>query len=115
MRYLILIRSDERIWAAMSAEEKKPVYDAYFRYSKELREAGAFIAGESLENSEKGAHVQVKAGKRVVRDGPFTEAKELVGGYYVIRAASLAEAVEWASKCPAAQLGGVEVREIEEL
>ena len=115
MRFMILIQSDESQWARMSDEEKKPVYHAHFRFAKELRAAGAFVAGDSLRPSARGARISVRDGRRSIVDGPFTETKELVGGYYVLEARSREEAVEWAARCPAALFGTVELRELEEL
>jgi hypothetical protein len=115
MRFMILIQSDESQWLRMTAEEKGPVYDAHARYSAELRAAGAFVAGDSLHPSARAARISVRDGRRSVVDGPFTEAKELVGGYYVIEVGSREEAVEWAARCPAARFGTVELRQLEEL
>ena len=111
MRYLILINMDET----------KPVSDAargemmtvYRKYTEELQKAGVMLAGDALFPSSKGgARIKVTGGKRTVTDGPFSEAKEVIGGYYLIQVKSHEEAVEWAARCPGASRGGVEVREV---
>ena len=70
------------------------------------------VAGERLMPSSQGRRVTARAGKPVVTDSPFAEAKEVLGGYYVIECASLDEAVEWAGRCPSARHGTVEVRPV---
>ena len=84
------------------------------KYNQSLIEAGVMLAGEGLQPSKFGAKVQFSKGKPpVVKDGPFTEAKELVGGFWIIKADSLEEACEWAKKIPF-QGGEVEVRRVSE-
>jgi hypothetical protein len=108
MRYLILIAGDENCDDDISA--------AYVKYTEDLKASGVLLAGEALQPSGKGgARVTVTAGKRRVTDGPFSEAKELVGGYYLIEVRSREEAIEWAARCPAAQhpeYGYAELREV---
>jgi hypothetical protein len=108
MRYLILIAGDENCDDDISA--------AYEKYTEDLKAAGVLLAGEALQPSRKGgARVTVTGGKRLVTDGPFSEAKELVGGYYLIEVRSREEALEWAARCPAAhhpEYGYAELREV---
>lgn len=117
MRYVILIAGDEQASLKMSKEEGERIVAAYFRYTEDLKKAGVLLAGEALQPSPTGARVSLKDGKRSVVDGPFSESKELIGGYYLIDVSSKDEAIEWASRCPAAQLGErsyVEVRAVME-
>jgi hypothetical protein len=95
------------ITAAPDPTAKKPAADAafdekllaeYFRFNEEMFKAGVLVAGEGL--SGQGAQVGIKDGKRVVLDGPFTESKELVGGFYLVDVASREEAIAWALRSP---------------
>jgi hypothetical protein len=88
---------------------------AMTRYNEELKRAGVLLSLDGLHLAEKGARVRFTGGRAQVTDGPFAEAKELVGGYWTIEAASKVEAVEWASRCPAADGEVIEVRQVFEL
>ena len=88
---------------------------AMTRYNEELTKAGALLAGDGLHPPEKGARVRFSGGKATVTDGPFTEAKEIVGGYWIIQARSKEEAVEWATRCPLAEGDMIEVRQVAEM
>ncbi len=85
------------------------------RYNEELRKAGVLLALDGLHPSSKGARVSFAGGRGAVTDGPFSEAKEVVGGYWMIQAKSKQEAVEWASRCPAADGDVIEVRQVYEM
>lgn len=87
---------------------------AMTKYNEELTKAGALLALDGLHPPSEGARISFSEGKPTVTDGPFTEAKELVGGYWVIQAKSKEEAVEWASRCPA-DSGVIEVRRVYEM
>jgi hypothetical protein len=115
MRYMILIASDEAAEAKATQADREQVFGAYMKYTEDLRKAGVMLAGDALQGTDKGARVVVREGKRKVTDGPFAEAKEVIGGYYLIQVKSKEEAIEWASRCPGAQHGGVEVREVMEI
>jgi hypothetical protein len=82
------------------------------KFNDELTKAGVLLAADGLERSAKGARVAFAGGKPSVTDGPFTEAKELIGGYWLIQARSKEEAVEWASRCPANDGDVIEVRQV---
>jgi hypothetical protein len=82
------------------------------KFNDELTKAGVLLAADGLERSAKGARVAFAGGKPSVTDGPFTEAKELIGGYWLIQARSKAEAVQWASRCPANDGDVIEVRQV---
>jgi hypothetical protein len=84
-------------------------------YNDELTKAGVLLALDGLHPSSKGARVSFAGGKGTVTDGPFTEAKELIGGYWLIQAKSKDEAVQWATRCPAADGDVIEVRQVFEL
>lgn len=84
------------------------------RYNDELSKAGVLLALDGLQPTAKGARVAFAQGKPSVTDGPFTEAKELIGGYWLIQARSKEEAVAWATRCPAQDGDVIEVRQVYE-
>lgn len=85
------------------------------KYNDELSKAGVLLALDGLQPTAKGARVSFGGGKPSVTDGPFTEAKELIGGYWLIQARSKEEAVEWATRCPANEGDIIEVRQVYEM
>ena len=85
------------------------------KYNEELAKAGVLLALDGLHPSAKGAGVSKSGGKRSVSDGPFTEAKEIVGGYWLIQVKSKDEAVEWALRCPIDDGERIEVRQVFEM
>ena len=105
MRYMIIVKMTEP-----SPPPSSELIAAMGRYNEELIKAGVLLAGEGLMPSSEGAKVKREGGKPVVRDGPFAEAKELVGGFWIIRADNLAEAVSWAKRIPLEEGDEVEVR-----
>jgi hypothetical protein len=88
---------------------------AMSKYNKQLTEAGVLLTLDGLQATSKGARVAFAGGKPTVTDGPFTEAKEVIGGYWMIQARSKEEAVQWASRCPAADGDVIEVRQVHEM
>jgi len=86
----------------------------YMQFNEEMHKAGVLVASEGLNPAGKGARIEVKQGKRTVVDGPFTESKELVGGFYILDVPSLDEAIQWALRCPSG-LGFDDVLEIRPL
>jgi len=85
------------------------------KFNEELAKAGALIALDGLHPSSRGARVAFVGGKPKVTDGPFTEAKEVIGGYWMIQVKSKEEAVEWAKRCPASDGDVIEIREVFEM
>ena len=84
-------------------------------FSKEVREKGVFVAGEPLEGIATASTVQVREGNREITDGPYAETREQLGGFYILDCKDLDEALEYAAKIPAAELGFVEVRPVMEM
>lgn len=85
------------------------------KFNEKLAKAGALISLDGLHPGSKGARVSFSAGKPKVTDGPFTGAKEVIGGYWIIEAKSMGEAVGWAKRCPAADGDVIEVRQVFEV
>jgi hypothetical protein len=115
MKYLLLLASDPVDEPTPDSEAFGPYMGEWAAYTEALVEAGAMVSGEALQEVETASTVQVRDGKRIVRDGPFIESKEVIGGFYVIDVADLDEALDWAAKIPNAHFGTVEVRPIMEL
>ena len=113
MRYMMIMQADE---SAMPVGPPPPeVFETMGRYNAELLDAGVLLAAEGLAPSADGAVITYADGEPLVTDGPFTEAKELVAGYWILEVASREEALAWARRCP---LGGpvrLEVRRIAEM
>lgn len=108
--YLLLIYGAEAIWNAMSEAERAAEHARYTELSKSLVNSGNFLAGAQLDTVKKAKSVSVDGTRRVVRDGPFAETREQLGGYYRIRARDLDEAIAFAAKIPAAETGTIEIR-----
>ena len=87
---------------------------AMMKYNEELVKAGVMIGGEGLHPPSMGARVSFPGGKARVTDGPFAEAKEVIGGYWMIQAKSLQEAIEWARRCPGSENETIEIRQVQE-
>jgi len=86
--------------------------DAMMKYNETLQKAGVLLALDGLHPPSAGARVSFSGGKPKVTDGPFSEAKEVIGGYWMIQVKSKEEAIEWASRCPASDNEVIEVREV---
>ncbi|HEU0202554.1 MAG TPA: YciI family protein [Burkholderiaceae bacterium] len=114
MKYLCLIYDEERKLAAMTKSESEALMDEYFTFSRDIRENGHYVAGAQLQPVQSATTVRVRNGKLSTTDGPFAETKEQLGGYYLIEAKDLNEAIQVAARIPSARLGSVEVRPIVE-
>jgi hypothetical protein len=112
MQYMLLIYGDESTWQGRSDEERGQVMQAYGAFTQELQQSGAMVAGDALQPTQTATTVRVQNDETLTTDGPFAETKEQLGGYYLIEAESLDDAIEWAAKIPAAREGSVEVRPV---
>ena len=112
MKYLLLIHNDEAVDAAKTPEQQKAEMDAYFKFTDDIRSAGVYAAGEALYPSSSATVVRVRDGKLLTSDGPFSETKEQLGGYYLLECKNLDEAIEWAAKIPHAAQDAVEIRPV---
>ena len=111
-QYMLLIYGQEGSWEALSDEERGSIYQEYYALSRELRSRGALVSSHELQPVSTATTVRLEDGEAVVTDGPFAETKEALGGYYLIEAESLDEAIEWAAKIPSARTGKIEVRPV---
>jgi hypothetical protein len=112
MKYLLLIYENESQWAAILEDEKGKIYQEYMDYSKDLRRKGHYVAGEALQPVSTATTVRVKNGKTLTTDGPFAETREQLGGFFMVEAKDLDEALKLAARIPAARTGSIEVRPI---
>jgi hypothetical protein len=110
MQYMLLIYGDEAIWENMPEAESKRTMQAYVEYSKALAASGILRGGSELAPVGTATTVRVRNTKILTADGPFMETKEQLGGYYLIEAANLDEAIKWAAKIPSAAFGSIEIR-----
>jgi hypothetical protein len=112
MQYLLLIYGDESQWDALSDDDRNGIYGEFRQLGADLSEQSKFLGGEQLQPVATATTVQVRDGDTLVSDGPFAETKETLGGFYLVEAESLDEAIEWASKIPDARDGKIEIRPI---
>jgi hypothetical protein len=112
MQYLCLIYTDESADARMTREEGQATMGEYFAFTEGIKKSGHYVGGNPLQPTKTASTVRVRQGKVSTTDGPFAETKEQLGGYYVIEARDLNDAIQVASKIPAARTGSVEVRPI---
>jgi hypothetical protein len=112
MRFMMIVKASKESEAGVMPSED--LLAAMGRYNEELVKAGALLAGEGLHPSSRGARVRFSGDKRTVVDGPFTPAQDLVAGFWLIQAGSMAEAIEWARRCPNPMEGEseIEIRQV---
>lgn len=115
MKYLCLIYQDEAEVEAMSEREAREMVDAVLAYRDELREGGHYIASSPLQTVGSATTIRVRHGQLLMTDGPFAETREQVGGFYLIEARDLNEAIRLVAKMPPARLGSIEVRPLVEI
>ena len=112
MKYLLLIYENEGSWNAIPEAEKGKVFQEYKDYTARIRKDGNYIAGEALQPVGTATTVRVKNGKTLTTDGPFAETREQLGGFYMVEAKDLDEAIALAAGIPAVRTGSIEVRPI---
>jgi len=114
MRFMMLMIPKGYETAEPGAMPSAEAVAAMMKYNESLQEAGVLIALDGLHPLSMGARVTFSSGKPKVTDGPFIEAKEVVGGYWMIQVKSKEEAIEWASRCPASGNETIEIRQVQE-
>jgi hypothetical protein len=112
MRFMIMIKANKDTEAGVMPSEE--LLTAMGKYNEELVKAGVMLAGEGLQPSSKGARVKFSGDKRTVIDGPFTETKELIAGFWLIQVKSREEAIEWVKRVPnpTGEEGEIEIRQV---
>ena len=115
MRYLCLIYDEEKKLGAMSKGESDAFMGEYFAFTEDIKKSGHYVGGNALQPVNSATSVRVRGGKMSTTDGPFAETKEQLGGYYLIEAKDLNDAIQVAAKIPSSRLGSIEVRPIMEM
>ena len=110
MQYLLLIYDQERDWGKLGEAEQASMMQEYQEFTKSINQSGHYRAGSQLHPVSKATTVRVRDGKKLVTDGPFAETKEQLGGYYLVEAKDLDDAVALAARIPSARMGSIEVR-----
>jgi hypothetical protein len=114
MKYLCLIYDDEKKVSAMPKDETDAFVSEYFAFTEGIRKSGHYLGGHALQSVQTATTVRTRDGRVSTTDGPFAETKEQLGGFYLINARDLNDAIQVASKIPSARRGSVEVRPIRE-
>jgi len=115
MRFMMLMIPKGYEKAAPGTAPDAKVVAAMMKYNESLQKAGVLLALDGLHPPSMGARVTFSGGKPKVTDGPFAEAKEVLGGYWMIQVKSRAEAIEWAKRCPGSENEVIEIRQVQEL
>jgi len=114
MKYLCLIYDAESNLTAMSKNDLDALMGEYMAFTEGIKKSGHYVGGEALKPVHTATTVRVRNGKASTTDGPFAETKEQLGGYYLIQARDLNDAIQVAAKIPSARIGSIEVRPIED-
>jgi len=114
MKYLCLIYSDETIWPKLPKSDADKMMNEYLDFTESIQKSGHYIGGNRLQPTPNATTIRIRNGKVSTTDGPFAETKEQLGGYYLLEAKDLNEAIQVASRIPGARVGSIEVRPIAE-
>jgi hypothetical protein len=112
VEYLALIYSDESAWQRFSETERAAAYEEYGEFARAAGDAGVLLGGAELGPTATATTVRVRDGRELVTDGPYAEAKEALGGYFVLDCETLEDAIAWAARIPGASHGAVELRQV---
>ena len=115
MKFMLLIYSDDVAMQKMTQADGQQIHGAYMAYTEALQQAGALVGGDRLQRASAATTVRITDGKTQVLNGPYAETREQLGGYYLIEAPDLDAALSWASRCPGASYGAMEVRPLWEM
>jgi hypothetical protein len=115
VQYMLLIYDDEQVWAGLSEAERGQIFQEYGAFTESIRESGHYVTGAPLQPTSSATSVRLRESEQLVTDGPFAETKEQLGGYYLIEAENVDEAIEIAGRIPSAKLGTIEVRPVLEM
>jgi hypothetical protein len=112
MKYLCLIYENEKNWETVPPAQSQAIMNEYFAFSEDIRKSGKYVAAEALQPTVTATTVRVRNGKVSTTDGPFVETKEQLGGFYLIEAKDLNDALQVAARIPSARSGAIEVRPV---
>jgi hypothetical protein len=110
MQYMLLIYDDPQVWGTLSETDRARLMAEYASFSQQIRSARQYVTGAQLRPVSAATSVRVRDGQRLLTDGPFAETREQLGGYYLVEAKDLDEALGIAARIPSARLGTIEVR-----
>lgn len=114
MKYMLLIYDDTKVWEKFSEAERQKGMEMYMKFTQEVKSGGKYVSSNQLQPASVATTVRERDGKRLVTDGPYAETREQLGGYYLIEAKDLDEAIAIAVRVPSARWGAVEVRPVVE-
>ena len=114
MKYLLLIHDEERAWGKLNDAEQQEIMRDYGEFTEQIKASGQYLGGFQLHPTSAATSVRVRNGQRLVTDGPFAETREQLGGYYLVEAKDLDEAIALAARVPSARMGTIEVRPVVE-
>ena len=112
MKYLCLIYENEKNFESMAPADSEAIMNEYFSFTEDIRKNGKLVAAEALQPTPTATTVRVRNGKVSTTDGPFVETKEQLGGFYLIEAKDLNDAIQVAARIPSARFGAIEVRPV---
>jgi hypothetical protein len=112
MKYLLLIYENEKEWNALSEQERGRIYQEYMEYRSGIHKTGNYLGGSALQPISTATTVRVRNGKTLTTDGPFAETREQLGGFFLVEAKDLDEAISLGARIPGARTGSIEVRPI---
>ncbi len=112
MKYLLLIYEDEKALHSRDEETRNQIFAEYGAFTQSVRDGGHFIAADALQPTTSATSVRVRGGNTITTDGPFAETKEQLGGFYLVEAADLDQAISLAKRIPSARFGTIEVRPV---
>jgi len=112
MQYLLLIYDPEKAWAEMPEAERNKLFTEYMTFTNDIKTSGHYRAGDALQPTHTATTVRVRDGKMSTTDGPFAETKEQLGGFFLIEAKDLNDAIQVAARIPSAKWGSIEVRPV---
>jgi hypothetical protein len=115
MKYMLLIYDDEQVWAKLSDSEQGQLFGEYMAFTNAIKASGHYISGAPLQPIATATSVRVRNDKQLVTDGPFAETQEQMGGYYLIEARDLDEAIGIAARIPSVRLCTIEIRPVMEV
>jgi hypothetical protein len=114
VKFLALIYSEESAWDSLSDADRSSMIEQYMAFSRDAEAAGVALGGAELAPTRSATTVRVREGQTAVTDGPYAEAKEALGGYYLFECESFDEALDWSARIPGAKHGAIEVRPVHE-
>ncbi|MBP7147321.1 MAG: YciI family protein [Acidobacteria bacterium] len=114
MRYMLLIYDRESEWPKMKEADQQAMMAEYFAFTDSIQKSGNYIAGDALQPVATATTLRVREGKALTTDGPFAETREQLGGYYLVKAENLDQALAIAARIPSARSGSIEIRPVME-